>query len=199
MVKRGILGGTFDPPHAGHLLLAEAALAELGLDEVIFIPAGEPWVKAALKVSPAADRLEMVRLAVAGDSRFRVSDMEVSRPGPSYTWETLEELKRRYPDDELWFILGWDNLAALPTWHRADRIVADARLAAAPREGFPRPDLQALEERIPGIGEAAVIMDGPRVEISASEIRRRLKKGLPTEDLLPPAVAGYISAVGLYR
>jgi nicotinate-nucleotide adenylyltransferase len=199
LVKRGILGGTFDPPHAGHLLLAKAACRELGLDEVIFIPAGEPWVKAALKVSPAADRLEMVRLAVAGLTCFQVSDLEVKRPGPSYTWETLEALKREYPGDELWFILGWDNLAALPGWHRADRIVANARLAAAPREGFARPDLKKLEEVIPGIGEAAVIMEGPRVEISASEIRRRLRRGEATDELLPPAVADYVKAAGLYR
>lgn len=199
MVKRGILGGTFDPPHIGHLMLAEEARKHLALDEVIFIPAGEPWVKAARQVSPATDRLEMVRLAVAGKPYFKVSEIEVRRPGASYTWETLTELRQLYPDDELYFILGWDNLAALPAWHQARRIVTAAKLAAAPRLGFPRPDLEVLDARIPGIKAATVIMEGPHIEISASDIRNRLKKGVTTADLLPPPVAAYIRARGLYQ
>jgi nicotinate-nucleotide adenylyltransferase len=182
----------------GHLMLAEEACRCLGLDEVVFIPAGEPWVKAAQQVSPAAERLEMVKLAVAGRPCFKVSDIEVRRPGASYTWETLVQLRDLYPDDELYFILGWDNLAALPLWHQAGRIITAARLAAAPRAGFPRPDLDALDARIPGIKTATVILDGPHVEISASDIRARLKKGLATDDLVPPQVAAYIEAKNLY-
>lgn len=199
MVKRGILGGTFDPPHLGHLMLAEEAKKHLELDEVIFIPAGEPWVKAAQQVSPAAERLEMTRLAVADKPCFRVSDIEVRRPGPSYTWETLMELRELYPDDELYFIIGWDNLAMLPFWHQSRRIITAAYLAAAPRAGFPRPDLEVLDARIPGIKAGTVILDGPRIEISASDIRQRLKQGLATDDLIPPSVAAYIKARGLYR
>lgn len=199
MVNRGILGGTFDPPHIGHLMLAEEAKKHLALDEVLFIPAGEPWVKAAQQVSPATDRLEMVKLAVAGTPYFKVSDIEVKRPGASYTWETLTELRKLYPEDELYFILGWDNLAAMPLWHQARRIVTAAKLAAAPRAGFPRPDLQALDARIPGIKAGTVIMDGPHIEISASDIRHRLQQGLATDDLIPPSVVPYIKARGLYR
>ena len=197
-MRLGILGGTFDPPHNGHLLLAEEARRYLNLGEVIFIPAGHPWVKAALPVTSASKRREMVKLAVTGRPYFSVSDIEIRRPGPSYTWETLEELRRIYPGDELYFILGWDNLAALPSWHEPERIIAAANLAAAPRTGFPRPELKDLEAAIPGISDRTVIMPGPKIDISASDIRPRLKKGLPIDGLVPSPVAEYIREHGLY-
>ncbi len=198
-MKRGIMGGTFDPPHIGHLMLAEEAKKCLALDEVIFIPAGEPWAKASLPVSPAAERLEMVRLAISGKPDFEISDIEIKRLGPSYTWETLEELHNKYPSDELYFILGWDNLTALPSWHKPRRIISAAHLAAAHRIGFAQPDLEALEKLIPGIGQRTVIMTGPEIDISASTIRQRVKKGLPIDHLVPPPVAEYIVVKGLYK
>lgn len=192
------MGGTFDPPHVGHLMMAEEVRRRLCLDEVIFIPAGEPWIKASQKVSPAAERLAMVKLAVAGRPYFSVSDMEVRRPGPSYTWETLDELHRSYPGDELYFILGWDNLASLPSWHKPERIIAAAHLAAAPRVGSPRPDLKALEAAVPGIGQRTVILTEPEIDVSATAIRRRVELGQPIDHLVPPEVAEYIYARGLY-
>ncbi|AKG54401.1 nicotinate-nucleotide adenylyltransferase [Dehalogenimonas sp. WBC-2] len=199
MVKIGILGGTFDPPHTGHLLLAEEVQRQLNLDRVIFIPAGEPWVKASQRVSPAAERLEMVKLAVTGRTFFGVSDMEVRRPGPSYTWETLVELKERYPDDELYFILGWDILHALPLWQEPQRIIESACLVSAPRVGTPRPDIEALEAAVPGIGQRTIILTQPEIDISATAIRQRVALGQPVDHLVPPLVAAYISDKGLYK
>lgn len=197
-MKLGILGGTFDPPHNGHLMLAEQTRLYLNLAKVIFIPAGQPWAKASLPVSPAKHRREMARLAIQGCPYFSLSDIEIKRPGPSYTWETLEELKKIYPDDELYFILGWDNLKALPSWHKPERIIAAAGLAAAPRAGFVRPEMPQIEAVLPGISSKTVIMPDPRVDISASDIRLRVKRGLPIEDLVPQPVAAYIRRNGLY-
>jgi len=198
-VRRGILGGTFDPPHLGHLMLAEAAYRKLCLNEVVFIPAGQPWVKASLPVSPAADRLAMVKLAVAGKPYFSINGIEVMRPGPSYTWQTLDELRRLYPGDELYFILGWDNLTSLPSWHQPGRIVKSVCLVAAPKVGAPRPDLHELDTMVPGLAARTVIMNEPEIDISATAIRERVRLGLPIEHLVTPPVAGYIASHGLYR
>jgi nicotinate-nucleotide adenylyltransferase len=198
-VRRGLLGGTFDPPHLGHLVLAEAARRILDLDEVIFIPAGQPWVKAAMKVTPARHRLAMTRLAAADVPYGAVSDIEIKRPGPSYTWQTLEELRRLYPEDELYFILGWDNLISLPSWHHPDRIIKSACLAAAPRIGSPRPDLDALDKAVPGLAARTVVMTEPEIDISATSIRERVRRDQAISALVTAPVAAYIAAHGLYR
>lgn len=198
-MRRGLLGGTFDPPHLGHLILAEAARRILDLDEVIFIPAGHPWVKAAMKVTPARHRLAMTRLAAAEVSYAAVSDIEIKRPGPSYTWQTLAELRRLYPKDELYFILGWDNLIALPSWHHPDRIIQSACLAAAPRIGSPRPDLDALDKAVPGLAARTVVMTEPEIDISATSIRERVRRDQAISALVAAPVAAYIAAQGLYR
>lgn len=198
-MRRGLLGGTFDPPHLGHLVLAEAARRILSLDEVIFIPAGQPWVKAAMKVTPARHRLAMTRLAAAELPYAAVSDTEIKRPGPSYTWQTLEELRALYPQDELYFILGWDNLGSLPLWHYPDRIIKSACLAAAPRTGSPKPDLAALDKAVPGLAARTVVMTEPEIDISATAIRERVRQGQPISALVAAPVAGYIAAHGLYR
>ena len=198
-MRRGLLGGTFDPPHIGHLLLAEEARRKLCLDEVVFIPAGQPWVKASMPVSPSADRLEMVALATADNPCYSVNDIEVKRPGPSYTWQTLEELRCQYPGDELYFILGWDNLCSLPSWHRPGRIVQAACLVAAPRIGSPRPDLHDLDAMVPGLAARTVILTEPEIDISATAIRERVKLGLPIGHLVPQPVVEYIASHGLYR
>jgi nicotinate-nucleotide adenylyltransferase len=198
-VRRGLLGGTFDPPHIGHLQIAEAARRKLCLDEVVFIPAGSPWVKASMKVTPACHRLEMVRLAAAGVPYFSVNDIEVKRPGPSYTWQTIQELKSRYPDDELYFILGWDNLSSLPSWHHPDRIIKAACLVAAPRVGTPRPNVHELDERVPGLAAHTAILSEPEINVSATSIRERVRKGESIDHLVPAAVTKYIAQHNLYK
>jgi nicotinate-nucleotide adenylyltransferase len=198
-VRRGLLGGTFDPPHIGHLQIAEAARRKLCLDEVVFIPAGLPWVKASMKVTPACHRLEMIKLATAGLPYFTVNDIEVKRPGPSYTWQTLQELKSQYPEDELYFILGWDNLSSLPSWHHPDRIVKAACLVAAPRVGTPRPNVHELDERVPGLAARTAILTEPEINVSATAIRERVRKGESIDHLVPAPVANYIEQNNLYK
>jgi nicotinate-nucleotide adenylyltransferase len=198
-VRRGLLGGTFDPPHIGHLQIAEVARRKLCLDEVVFIPAGLPWVKASMKVTPACHRLEMIKLATAGVPYFTVNDIEVKRPGPSYTWQTLQELKSQYPGDDLYFILGWDNLSSLPSWHHPDRIIKAACLVAAPRVGTPRPNVHELDERVPGLAARTVILTEPEINVSATAIRERVRLGESIDHLVPAPVANYIEQNNLYK
>ena len=198
-MRRGLLGGTFDPPHIGHLQIAEEARRKLCLDEIVFIPAGSPWVKASMKVSPAAQRLEMIKLATAGNPCYSVNDLEVRRPGPSYTWQTLQELCLQHPDDELFFILGWDNLSNLPSWHHPDRIIKAACLVALPRVGSPRPDLQHLDVRVPGLASRTTILTEPEINVSATSIRERVRLCEPIDHMVTPSVADYITRNGLYK
>jgi len=198
-MKIGVLGGTFDPVHLAHLAVAEAVKAELDLDEVIFVPAGQPWLKANSYISAAEHRVQMVRLAIAGKSYFRLSTMEIDRPGPSYTVDTMAELRGQIgAEGELYFILGWDNLAELPRWWQPARLIQLCYLVAVPRPGYPTPDLTKLEGDIPGIAKRVIIMDKPEMDISATEIRKRLSRGAPINDLVPEAVAEYIKRQGLY-
>lgn len=197
-MKLGVLGGTFDPVHAGHLALARAARDLLRLAEVLFVPAGRPWRKPGRPIMPAADRLAMLRLAVAGESAFDVSELEVDREGPSYTVETLETLRAERPRDELHFILGEDALVDLPNWVRRERIVELATLVVARRA--VRPDvLERAVQALPGLRERLVWLEMPRMDVSASEVRGRVAQGLPIEGLVPPAVEAYIREHGLYR
>ena len=197
-MKMGILGGTFDPIHSGHLVVAEEVSARLSLDEVIFIPAGQPWLKAGNRISAAEHRLQMVRLAVAGKPHFKVSTVELERPGPTYTVDTLEQLSQQ-SNNELYFIVGWDNLIELPRWHQPQRILELCRLVAVPRVGCRLPDLELLEKSLQGISQRVVMLDKPQIDVSASIIRDRVAKGLAIGDLVPPAVEGYIRQQGLYR
>ncbi len=198
-MKIGVLGGTFDPIHLAHLAVAEAVKAELDLAEVIFVPAGQPWLKANNYISAAEHRVQMVRLAIAGKSYFRLSTMEIDRPGPSYTVDTMAELRGQIKaSDELYFILGWDNLAELPRWREPARLIQLCYLVAVPRPGYPVPDLMKLAGDIPGLSKRVIIMDKPQLDISATEIRKRLSRGEPINDLVPEAVAEYIKRQGLY-
>ena len=194
-MRAGVLGGTFDPVHRGHLALARAARAELGLDEMLFVPAGRPWRKAGRIVAPAADRLAMLRLALESEPAFRVETLELDHPGPSYTADTLEALRAARPDDELLCILGEDALVDLPNWVRPERILELATLAVARRESVPG----AAGERLPGLSERVVWLKMPLVPVSATAIRERVRRGEPIGEMVPPAVAAYIRERGLYR
>lgn len=195
----GVLGGTFDPVHIGHLVLAEEVRARLGLAEVLFVPAGRPYLKEDTSISAAEHRLQMVRLAITDKSYFKLSTMEIERAGPSYTVDTIAELKSQLSDgDELFFILGWDNLEDLPQWREPRRLISICRLVAVPRVGYPLPDLNSLEKTVPGLSERVVMLDKPEVDISASVIRERVARGLSIEHLVPEAVEKYIGEQGLY-
>lgn len=192
------MGGTFDPPHHAHLALAAAAHTELLLDRVIFVPAGDPWRKRDRDVSPAGARLEMVLAAVAPFSWAEVSSVEVDRAGASFTAETLEALVG--PDEDWWFILGADALADMGRWHEPARIVEHARLAVARRPDFDGPLVtDALQEAVPDIEQSIDILDMPLMEISATEIRRRVRARESTEFLIPTAVLNVIERLGLYQ
>lgn len=196
----GVLGGTFDPIHSGHLVLAEAVRVRLGLAEVLFVPAGHPWFKADNHISAAGQRLEMVRLAIKDKPYFKLSTVELKRPGPTYTVDTMADFRRRLGRRaELYFILGWDNLKELPRWREPQKLISLCRLVAVPRIGAVAPDLKELEAAIPGLSERVVMMDEPRIDISASQIREMVAGGLSIEHLVPKAVAGYIKEQGLYQ
>ena len=168
----GVMGGTFDPIHNGHLLMAEEAKERLKLVMVLFVPAGQPWLKVSTPISAAEHRLEMVRLAIANKPYFQLSTMEVERPGPSYTVDTVAELQGQLGDgDELFFILGWDSLAELPQWQEPSRIIGMCQLVVVPRPGYPRPKLKKLEAVIPGLSQRVMLMDKPEINISAEVIR----------------------------
>lgn len=198
-MKVGILGGTFDPVHLGHLAVAEEAKAGLCLDVVLFIPAGRPWLKDDAGVLGAQHRLAMLRLALGGRPDFKIDTIEIDRPGPTYTVDTLAELRRRSPDDELFFIIGADNLAHLSRWCEPGRIISLCRLVVVPRVGCPPPDIDSLEAAIPGLEKNLILLDKPLVDISASMIRERARRGLSIDNLVPEGVSRYIREKGLYR
>ena len=195
----GVLGGTFDPIHLGHLVVAEEMRDRLGLAEILFVPAGQPWLKVNSPILAAEHRVQMVRLALGGKPYFKLSTMEIERAGPSYTVDTIAQLKGQIgAEDRLFFILGWDNLAQLPQWHQPSRLVKMCHLVAVPRVGYPVPDLSSLEAIIPGLSQATILLDEPHIDITASDIRDRLARGLPISHLVPEPVERYIRENGLY-
>lgn len=195
----GVLGGTFDPVHNGHLIVAEEAKTRLNLVEIIFVPAGQPWLKAAKPISPAEHRLQMLRLAIADKPYFKLSSIEIERTGPSYTVDTITELRDKFgSEDELFFILGWDSLAELPQWREPSRLIKMCYLVAVPRPGYPRPKLKTLEVIIRGLSQRVMLMKKPEIDISASAIRERVARGLSIRHLVPEPVNRYIKEHGLY-
>jgi len=198
-VNIGVLGGTFDPIHNGHIVVAEEMRARLDLAEVLFVPAGEPWLKEDAPVLAAEHRLQMVRLAIAGKSYFKLSTIEIDRAGPSYAVDTIAEFQAQLgAGDELFFVLGWDNLAQLPQWKEPSRLIQMCRLVAVPRPGYPLPDLNSLEETVPGLSPRLVVLDAPQVDISATDIRERVARGLSIGHLVPEPVDEYIRQHRLY-
>ena len=195
----GVLGGTFDPIHLGHLVVAEEMRDRLGLAEILFIPAGQPWLKVDSPILSAEHRVQMVRLALVGKPYFKLSTMEIERAGLSYTVDTIAELQGQLGvEDKLFFILGWDNLAQLPQWQEPSRLVKMCHLVAVPRVGYPAPDLALLEKSIPGLSQATIVLDTPWIDITASAIRNRVAQGLSIRHLVPEPVEGYIKEHGLY-
>jgi nicotinate-nucleotide adenylyltransferase len=197
-LRLGILGGSFNPLHLGHLICAQEAHLRLRLDRVILIPAAQSPHKPFDEEDPGAEhRLALCRLAVASDERFEVSSMEVDRPGPSYTVDTLRELHSREPDSELYLIVGGDVAAGLPTWREPEQVLSLAELAVATRRGTPRRSIDGALGGLSG-GERAAFFEMPTIEISSTDIRRRVQSREPIRYLVPEAVANYIDEHRLY-
>jgi nicotinate-nucleotide adenylyltransferase len=197
-VRIGILGGTFNPPHLGHLICAQEAYLQLCLDRVTLIPARIPPHK-AVEDEPGADhRLELCRLAVHGDEeRFEVSDVEIRRQGPSYTVDTLEELHSSAPDHELFLIVGGDIAAGLPGWHKPEKVLSLATLAVAKRRGTSRAAVDEALAALPG-GERTCFFRMPRIGISSTMLRERVHAGQSIRYYVPDAVESYIARNRLY-
>jgi nicotinate-nucleotide adenylyltransferase len=193
----GILGGTFDPIHYGHLAIAEEARLALGLDRVLFIPAAQQPLKHGAHIGTPEQRFEMTRLACAPNTAFEVSRIEIDRPGPSFTLTTLEALQHDRLGD-LHFILGADALADLPRWRGAARIVELARIVAVGRPGST-PDVEHLRQALPALRERLMLLTGPALDISSSALRRRVSAGLPIRYQTPDSVIAYIGDHGLYQ
>jgi nicotinate-nucleotide adenylyltransferase len=179
----------------GHLLLAEQARVQLALDEVLFVPAGEPWRKSGRAIAPAEHRLAMLKLAVEGNDAFAISDIELRRSGPTYTADTLEALAGERLDDEFYFIIGADALADLPNWHEPERIVAHAVLAVAPRDAR-KADAPGL--LLKGITPRIEVFSVPRLDVSSTDIRARVAAGRSIRYLVPDKVARYVREHRLY-
>ncbi|MEA2137081.1 MAG: nicotinate-nucleotide adenylyltransferase [Solirubrobacteraceae bacterium] len=199
MARVGILGGTFNPPHVAHLVCASEAASQLRLDRVLLTPVAVPPHKRPRNDPGASERLELCRLAAAGDERLEVCDLEVARGGPSYTVQTLRELRARMPGDELTFILGADVALGLPSWREPEVVIELATLAVAERAGAARAEIEACLEQAFGGRAAYELFDMPRIDVSSSEIRRRVAEGRPIRYLVPDAVLARIERNGLYR
>jgi nicotinate-nucleotide adenylyltransferase len=197
-VRLGILGGTFNPPHLAHLVCAQEAHRELELDRVLLVPASIPPHKPVEQEPGPEHRLQMCRLAVGGDERFGVSDIELQREGPSYTVDTLAWLSSQAPNDELVLILGGDIAAGLAQWRRPERVLELATVAIAKRRGTPRGRVERTLQTLDG-GDRARFFQMPRIGISSTMVRRRVRAGLPIRYFVPDQVLGYIEREGLYR
>ncbi|MCL2515169.1 MAG: nicotinate-nucleotide adenylyltransferase [Microbacteriaceae bacterium] len=186
----GVMGGTFDPIHHGHLVAASEVAQSFGLDEVVFVPTGEPWQKGP--VSLAEHRYLMTVIATASNPRFTVSRVDIDRPGPTYTIDTLKDLKDQHPDDELYFISGADAIAQILTWHDADKLWELAHFVAVSRPGH--------ELSITGLPKGDVsLLEVPALAISSTDCRSRVSRGFPVWYLVPDGVVQYISKHHLYR
>jgi nicotinate-nucleotide adenylyltransferase len=193
----GVLGGTFDPVHNGHLHIGDALRTALDLDGVLWVPAGRPPHKSDQIVSSDKDRLAMLDLALAGSAIDEISTIDINRSGPSYTADTLEILAERFPTARLFFLMGEDSLRDLSTWHHPERILRVAELAVAGRPGVET-DLQSLEFQVPGVRKRVHVVPTEEMAISSSDIRRRVRENQSIRGLVPANVEAYIQNHGLY-
>jgi nicotinate-nucleotide adenylyltransferase len=198
LARVGLLGGTFDPPHVGHLIIAEATRDQLGLERVEFIPASDPPHKPEQSVSPAPHRLRMIERAIAGIDGFLINHIELNRAGPSYTADTLDELRATRPNDEFHFIVGGDSLRDLPEWRDPTRILALARLAVISRPGAAF-DLAALETEIPGLADRLDFINAPMIDIASRWLRASMRDSRSVRFQVPDSVIDYAEAHSLYR
>ena len=189
-IRLGVMGGTFDPVHFGHLVAANEAASAFGLDKVIFVPTGESWQKQT--ITDSGHRFNMTKLAIAGNSHFDISRVDVDRPGPTYTVDTLRDIKAQHPEAELFFITGADSIAQIGSWKDSEQIWPLAHLVGVTRPGH------SLE--VPKSPHGAVsLLEIPALAISSTDIRARVESGKPIDYLLPASVIDYIQKNNLYR
>lgn len=195
----GILGGTFDPIHVGHLLIAEATQDALQLEKILFVPAGDPPHKQQQKKSAVDHRVKMVELAIDSNSHFKMSRIDLNRPGPHYSIDTVQLLRTQYniSAEHCFFIIGGDSLADLPTWHNPETLINLCRLAVVHRPGY-RPDVSQLEQVIPGVARRLNWVTAPAIDLAASEIRAKVRHRESIRYQVPDAVDNYIKQHGLY-
>ena len=199
MGKIGVIGGTFDPIHYGHLAAAEEARVRMSLERVLFVVAGVPPHKLGEEVTPVEHRLAMVSLAIASNSHFAISKVDVERPGPCYTVDTISILQEQWGQEtEIYFIMGLDSLVELPTWHEPQRLPQLCRLVAVRRPGIEI-DMARLEASLPGTSSRVEIIDMPGMDISSSELQQRVREGLPIKYQVPEQVERYINDHELYK
>ncbi len=195
----GVFGGTFDPVHMGHLIAANTAGDQLGLDDILFVPAGQPWLKTDRRLTSAHHRARMVELAIDNNPRFRYSEMEILRSGPTYTIDTVKQLHGEYPrGTDLYLILGTDALSDLDRWHQPQKLIKLAALAGIGRPGSENFDTAALERVKPGLVNQIVTVNMPMIDISSTDIRSRVREGRSIKYLVPEPVEKYIKDHGLY-
>ncbi len=200
MKKIGIMGGTFDPIHYGHLVAAEGARSCFDLDRVIFVPAAMPPHKEVRVITDSNHRYKMTALAIDSNQHFHLSDVEIKRQGPSYTYETVRYFKEAFPDTEIYFITGADAVLEILTWHRVQDLLDICCFIAATRPGFRLENLADILRELPdGYINKISLMEVPALSISSTDIRARVKKGLTIKYLLPEDVEEYIHSKGLYR
>ena len=199
MRRIGVLGGTFDPVHYGHLVIAEDARAYAHLEKVLFVPAHRPPHKPARSYSAFRHRVRMTELAIAGNPVFELCLIEAGRSGPSYTVDTLRDLQAQLgAEAELYFVVGMDSLANILQWYKPAELLTLCRLVVAERAGY-RVDLVALEEKLPGLRDSLVMIDTPELSISSSDLQHRIGLGLPIRYQVPPAIEDYVREHRLYR
>jgi nicotinate-nucleotide adenylyltransferase len=194
------MGGTFDPPHYGHLVAAQEAAERLGLERVLFLPAGRPPHKLGEPISPIDLRVQLVKAAIADNPRFELSLIDADPARPAYTVDLLERLRAELgPVPELYFLVGMDSLRDLPTWHRPELVLERCTLVAVTRPGYPAPDLAELARQLPAASERVVVLETPGVQVSASDLRTRIADGRSTRYLTPEPVRVLIEQARLYR
>ena len=195
----GLFGGTFDPPHLGHLILASEAQWQLGLDRLLWVITPDPPHKQDQVITPVEHRLAMVDLAIRDNPAFELSRVELDRPGPHYTLDTLEAISEQYPDADITPILGGDSLRELPTWHKPKELLYASHWVGVMRRPGEQPNLESLERELPGISSKIHYVDAPLLEIASREIRSWIASGHSVRYYLPPAVYEYIKKHQLYQ
>lgn len=198
-MRIGIFGGTFDPPHLGHLILAMEACGQLNLDRLLWVVTPDPPHKKGQSISPVKLRLRLIKAAIGDDPFFEVSRIELERPAPQYAVDTIGELREQFPGSELIYLMGGDSLHDLYEWHQPKLLVSLADGIGVMRRPGDLVDMTVLEQQLPGISAKLAFVDAPLLEISSRQIRERVKAGKPFRYYLPPAVYEQILALDLYR